>query len=95
MSCHSRTTQLNTGKKPHMTRVAVVDSCEARDDVLKALGGGTDWQVEKNAGTGAYPKEILAGQQRGNAQTSGLMLADDVIASGQHLVHWIAHVDLK
>lgn len=90
-----RTIQLDTGEEAHVARVSVGDARQTGHDVLQALGGVADGQIQQHARTRADPQQVLAGQQGGDAQARGLVLPDDVVAGGQHLIHRVAHVYLE
>lgn len=78
-----------------MARVAVREARQTGHDVLQALSAVGHGQVQQDAGTRADPQQILAGEQRGDPQAGRLVLANYVVAAGQHLVYRIAHVDLE
>lgn len=78
-----------------MSSVAVRNARHTGHNVLETLGGIADGQIEKHPSTGSDPQEVLAGQQGSNAQARRLVLPDNVVAGGQDLVHWIAHVYFK
>lgn len=94
-STRTRTIQLDTGQEADVARVAVRDAREAGHNVLQPLCGIADGQIEQHAGTRSDPQQVFAGQQRGDAQTSGLVLPNYVVAGGQHLINRIAHVYLE
>lgn len=74
-----------------MARVAMRNACGHNVNGALLVTLGRDGQ--QDARTGANPDKILTAKQRGNAQTGGLVLADDLIAVGEHLVYGGGEID--
>lgn len=68
--------QLDGGEEPDVARVSLGKAHRGRGNLQ---GGGvcTDGERQHHSGAGADPEQVLARQEGGDAQASGLVLADD------------------
>ena len=72
-----------------MAGVAVRHPCQGRG--RGELGGGESdgghGEGDYHPRGGAHPQHVLDGEERGHAETRGLVLPDDLVTVGQHLGH--------
>ena len=78
-----------------MTRVPVRNPRQTGHNVLQTLRGIAHGQIQQHPRTRSDPQQVFAGQQGGDPEARRFVLTNNVVARGQHLVHRVAHVDLK
>ena len=74
---------------PDVAGVSVRHPCQGRGrgELGGGEGDGGHGEGHDDPRGGAHPQHVLDGEERGHAETRGLVLPDDLVTVGQHLGH--------